>query len=122
MESSAIIHIRQKIESIKEFQRLNAPSRLSYFGYLGEFFLGCIIMGQLVISDSTGSLTMFGIPHFVKWVLFIVAVVLISHGLYLIFRFHSDKRIRKILESILAETGPISDDSNKPDQTKMEGP
>jgi hypothetical protein len=119
MEPSTVIRIRQKIESIKEFQRLNAPSRLSYFGYLGEFFLGCLILGQMIISDSSGSLTIFGIPDFVKWVLFIVAVVLISHGLYLIFRFHSDKRIRKILESILSETEAPS---HQPNQTKKSEP
>lgn len=109
MEPSTVIQLRQKLESLKEFQRLNAPSRFSYFGYLGELFLGAIILGQLVINRGFMTITVFGIPYFVNWALFVISLILISHSLYLIFRYHSDKRIRKILEVVLSDTNKKSE-------------
>ena len=103
MEPNTIIQLRQKLESIKEFQKKNAPSRLSYFGYLGEIFIGGIILGELIINSGIASVTMLGIPHFVSWLLLAISLVLILHGLYLIFRFHSDKKIRKILEAVFED-------------------
>jgi hypothetical protein len=109
MEPSTTILLRQKLESLKEFQRLNAPSRLSYFGYLGELFLGAMILGQLVISKGITTFTVFGIPHFIDWAFFIISLILISHSLYLIYRYHSDKKIRKLLETILSDSKSLSE-------------
>jgi hypothetical protein len=103
MEPSTTIQLRKKLESLKEFQRLNAPNRFSYFGYLGELFIGAIILGLLVIAKGITASTIFGIPHFIDWILFVISLILISHSLYLIFRYHSDKRIRKLLEEILSD-------------------
>ncbi len=107
MESSTIIQLRKKLESLKEFQRLNAPSKFSYFGYLGEFFIGGIILGQLVMAKGTSTITK--IPPFVDWILFVIALVLMFHALYLIFRYHSDRRLRKILEMVLSGMDSKSD-------------
>ena len=103
MEPSSIIKLRQQLEALKKFERLNAPSKISYFGYLGEIFLGTIILGQLLLSKGMEKLKIAGIPHLVEWILFTIALVLIFHGLYLIFRYHSDKRLRKTLEGILSD-------------------
>lgn len=101
MEPSTIIQLRKKLESLKEFQRLNASSKFSYFGYLGEFFIGVIVLGQLVIAKGTN--TVIKIPPFVDWILFVIALILMFHALYLIFRYHSDKRLRKVLEMVLSD-------------------
>jgi hypothetical protein len=103
MEPSTIVQLRVQLEALKKFEHLNAPNRFSYFGYLGELFIGVIILGQLLITKGLENITIFGIPHFAEWALFIISVVLISHSLYLIFRYHSDKRLRKVLEKILAD-------------------
>jgi uncharacterized protein YybS (DUF2232 family) len=103
MEPSTIIHLRLKLEALEKFKRLNAPSRFSYFGYLGELFIGAIMLGQLLIVKGLEKITIAGIPHFAEWTFFIIGLVLISHALYLIFRYHSDKRVRKILEQILSD-------------------
>ena len=113
MEPSTIIQLRQRLESLKEFQRLNASSRFSYFGYLGELFVGAIILGQLVIAKGMMTVAVFGIPHFAAWTLFIISMIVISHALYLIFRYHSDKRIRKILEVVLDDTSSRLEPSAK---------
>jgi hypothetical protein len=108
MESSTQDQLRVQLEALKKFQHLNAPNKFSYFGYLGEFFLGAIILGLLLITKGIANITIAGIPHFVEWILFIVSLVLISHALYLIFRYHSDKRVRKILEKILSDVSKQS--------------
>ena len=109
MEPSIINQLRLQLEALKKFERLNAPSRLSYFGYLGELFLGILILGQLFIVKGMEKITIAGIPHFVEWALFIIGLVLISHALYLIFRYHSDKRVRKILEQVLLDASKQSE-------------
>ena len=103
MEPSSIIKLRQQLEALKKFEHLNAPSKFSYFGYLGEIFLGTIILGQLLLTKGMEKIKIAGISHLVEWILFTIALVLIFHGLYLIFRYHSDKRLRKILEGILSD-------------------
>lgn len=102
MEPSSILKLRQQLEALKKFERLNASSKISYFGYLGEIFLGTIILGQLLLTKGMGKFEIGAIPHLVEWILFTIALVLIFHGLYLIFRYHSDKRLRKTLEGILS--------------------
>jgi hypothetical protein len=109
MESSITIQLQQQLEELKKFERLNAPSKFSYFGYLGELFLGVIILGLLLLSNGMANITIAGIPHFVECVLFIISLVLIFHALYLIFRYHSDKRVRKILEKILSDVSKQSE-------------
>ena len=109
MKPSTIIKFRQQLEHLKRFEHLNAPSRFSYFGYLGELFLGAIILAQLLLGKGMEKFTITGIPHFVEWILFIIALVLIFHALYLIFRYHSDKRMRKVLEKILPDTSKESE-------------
>ncbi len=111
MEPSAIIQLRQQLEALKTFQHLNAPSKFSYFGYLGEFFLGVIILGLLLITKGMANITIAGISHFAEWILLVISLVLISHALYLIFRYHSDKRVRKILEKILSDANKQSESS-----------
>jgi hypothetical protein len=103
MDSSTLDQLRLQLEALKKFERLNAPSIFSYLGYLGELFLGAIILGLLVITKGMADITIAGIPHFAEWILLIISLVLISHALYLIFRYHSDKRVRKILEKILSD-------------------
>jgi hypothetical protein len=109
MEPSTVIQLRQQLEALKKFEHLNAPSKFSYFGYLGELFIGAIILGLLLIVKGMEKITISGIPHFAGWIFFIIALVLISHALYLIFRFHSDKRVRKILENILSDISKQSE-------------
>lgn len=109
MKPSTIIQLRLQLEALKKFEHLNAPSKFSYFGYLGELFLGAIILGLLLIVKGMEKSTIIGIPHFAEWILFIIALVLISHALYLIFRYHSDKRVRKILEEILSNISKESE-------------
>jgi hypothetical protein len=109
MESLIINQLRQQLETLKKFEHLNAPSKFSYFGYLGELFLGAIILGLLLITNGMLDITIAGIPHFVEWILLVISLVLISHALYLIFRYHSDKRVRKILEKILSDASKQSE-------------
>jgi len=111
MESLIINQLQQQLEALKKFEHLNAPSKFSYFGYLGEFFLGAIILGLLFLSNGMANITVAGIPHFVEWILLVISVVLISHAVYLIFRYHSDKRVRKILEKILSDASKQSESS-----------
>jgi hypothetical protein len=111
MEPSTLDQLRLQLEALKKFERLNAPSIFSYLGYLGELFLGAIILGLLLITKGMADITIAGIPHFVEWILFIISLVLISHALYLIFRYHSDKRVRKILEQILSDASKRSESS-----------
>lgn len=109
METLIETRLRKQLESLKKFQQLNAPRNFSYFGYLGELFLGVIILGQLLLTRGTEILSIAGIPHLLDWILFAIAFVLIFHALYLVFRFHADKRLRKILEGILSDTGKESE-------------
>ena len=109
MESSTVDQLRLQLEALKKFERLNAPSIFSYLGYLGELFLGAIILGLLVIAKGVAEITIAGIPHAASWILFMLSAVLISHALYLIFRYHSDKRVRRILEKVLSGAGKVSD-------------
>ena len=109
MEPSTIIQLRLQLEALKKFQHLNAPSKFSYFGYMGELFVGAIILGLLLISKGMANITIAGIPHFGEWIFFIISLVLISHALYLMFRYHSDKRVRKILETILSDISKQSE-------------
>ncbi len=109
MEPSILVQLRLRLEALKKFERLNAPSKFSYFGYLGELFLGAIVLGQLLIGKGMEKITITGIPHFAEWTLFIISLVLISHAFYLIFRYHSDKRVRKILETILSDVNKQSE-------------
>jgi len=39
MEPSITIELRRQLEAIRAFERKNAPSRLSQFGYWFEFLL-----------------------------------------------------------------------------------
>jgi len=109
MEPSTIIQLRLQLEALKKFERLNAPSIFSYLGYLGELFLGVIILGLLLITKGIADITIAGLPHILEWILFIISLALISHALYLIFRYHSDKRVRKILEKILSDASKLSE-------------
>ena len=109
MEPSTIIQFRLQLEALKKFERLNAPSIFSYLGYLGELFLGAIILGLLLITKGIADITIAGLPHILEWILFIISLALISHALYLIFRYHSDKRVRKILEKILSDASKLSE-------------
>jgi len=103
MESSPQSHLQREIDALKKFEHLNAPSKFSYFGYLGELFLGGIILGLVIITKGMANITIAGIPHLGEVIFFIISLVLISQALYLIFRYHSDKRVRKILEKILSD-------------------
>jgi hypothetical protein len=109
MEPSTQDQLHLQLDALKKFEHLNAPSRFSYFGYLGEMFLGAIILGLLLITNGMANITIAGVPHFAEWSLFVISLVLISHSLYLIFRYHSDKRVRKILEQILSEVSKQSE-------------
>ncbi len=111
MEQSIIIQLRQQLETLQKFEHLNAPSTFSYFGYLGEFFLGAIMLGLLLMTNGIANITIAGIPHFLEWILSILSFVLMFHPVYLIFRYHSDKRVRKILEKILSEVSKQSESS-----------
>jgi hypothetical protein len=109
MKPSTIEQLRQQLETLKKFEHLNAPSKFSYFGYLGELFLGAIILGQLLLGKGMEKIVLFGLPHLFEWILFVIALVLIFHALYLIFRYHSDKRMRKVLEEILSDKSKESE-------------
>jgi uncharacterized protein YacL len=109
MEPSAQDQLHLQLDALEKFQHLNAPSRFSYFGYLGEMFLGGIILGLLLITNGMADITIAGIPHFAEWILAIISLVMISHSFYLIFRYHSDKRVKKILEKILSEVSNQSE-------------
>lgn len=109
MDPSIIIQLRQQLDVLRKFEHLNAPSKFSYFGYLGEFFLGVIILGLLLLTNGMANITIAGISHFAEWILLVISLVLISHAFYLIFRYHSDKRVRKILEKILSDASKQSE-------------
>ena len=75
------MRLRQQLEAMKKFDLLNAPSKFSYFGYLGELFLGAIILVQLLVGKGMEKITIAGIPHFAEWALLIIGIVLIFHAL-----------------------------------------
>jgi hypothetical protein len=98
MEPSTAIDLRRQLEAIKEFERKNAPSKTSYFGYWGELLLGTLFLGRIIIMP---------IQHlegfvFIPWLFFALAVYLILQGSYLILRYNIDKRFRLLLEAVLS--------------------
>ena len=99
MEPSTTIQLRKQLEAIKEFERKNAPSRLSYFGYWGELILGVVLLGRLIIIPIEQSQF---IP-FIPWVFFAFSIFLTCHGLYLLVRYNLDKRFRLLLEAVLSK-------------------
>jgi hypothetical protein len=96
MEPTTIIQLRVQLEAIKEFERKNAPHRWRVFGNWGEVLLGAMMLGRLILSPPSDIIQWFG------WFLYLTALLLIFHGFYMLFRFSFDKRLRLILEAVLA--------------------
>lgn len=96
MEPTTIIQLRHQLEAIKEFERNNAPSKLSFFGSWGEVLLGAMILGRLILAPLNDIVQWFG------WFTYMTSIALIVHGLYMILRYSFDKRFRLILEAVLS--------------------
>jgi hypothetical protein len=101
MEPSVVIQLRKELESLKQFRAKNAPNRLSYIGYICEFIAGGCLIGLSITSFKVTTLI------WAQWLTLILGIILLSHSLYLIFRFHYDKRWINILESLLSESKEI---------------
>jgi hypothetical protein len=101
MEPSVIIQLRKELESLKQFRAKNAPNRLSYIGYICEFIAGGCLLGLSITSFNVSTLI------WAQWLSLILGIIVLSHSLYLIFRFHSDKRLINILELLLSESKEI---------------
>lgn len=96
MNPETIIQLRQQLEALREFERKNAPSRFSHVSYWGEFLVGLLFLGKLIISPNPN------IPSIAFWVLYVFAIALALQGFYLIIRFKLDKRIKLLLEAMLS--------------------
>ena len=97
MEPSVVIQLRKELESLKHFRAKNAPNRLSYFGYICEFIAGVSLLGMSITSIKISVLI------WAQWLTMILGIIVLSHSLFLIFRFHYDKRWMNILELLLSE-------------------
>jgi Zn-dependent protease len=96
MNPETIIQLRQQLEAIREFESKNASGRFSYAGYWGEFLLGILFLGQLIISRTPDT-------HFVTQVVYyLFGIAFTFQGLYLIVRFKTDKRVKLLLEAMLS--------------------
>jgi hypothetical protein len=82
---------------LKQFREKNARSRLSVFGYFGEFLLGVYMLGMSITSHGIASVL------WSQWLIFAIGIILISHSLYLIFRFYYDKRWMHVLELLFSD-------------------
>jgi hypothetical protein len=100
MNPETIIQLRQQLEALREFERKNAPSRLSLVGYWGEFLAGLLFLGEFIISPTPGA------PLIVLWLFYVFGVALAFQGFYLIIRFKLDKRIKLLLEAMLSVGEP----------------
>jgi hypothetical protein len=96
MNPETIVQLRQQIEAIKEFERKNAPWRYSYAGYWGEFLMGILFLGRLIISMTPGA------NYLGQAVYYVFGITLTFQGLYLIIRFQTDKRMKLLLEAMLS--------------------
>ena len=106
MEPSTTIQLRHQLEAIKEFERKNAPSKMSYYSYWVELLVGIIILGRLIVNPIKDSEPVVGISIMVGWLFFGLALFLICHALYLILRRNLDKRFRLLLEAVLSPPQP----------------
>ncbi|MGH2568963.1 MAG: hypothetical protein ACRDGA_11540 [Bacteroidota bacterium] len=97
MEPSTIIQLRKQLESLKQFRQKNAPNRLSYIGYIGELLVAVYLLGQSITIKADA-------PLWAAWVFLAFGLALLSHSLYLIFRYHNDKRVIAILEALFSES------------------
>jgi Zn-dependent protease len=96
MNPETIIQLRQQLEAIREFESKNASGRFSYAGYWGEFLLGILFLGHMMISPAPDS-------HILARVVYYLAGVAFTfQGLYLIIRFKMDKRVKLLLEAMLS--------------------
>ena len=102
MEPKTIIQTRKQLEKLKHFQTINMPSRFSLVGFIGEFICGASLLAGGVLSEKNPSVM------WSYWFFFVLGLILFSHSLFLIFRYHYDKRFIGLLEQVLTE----SDNSN----------
>lgn len=98
MEPSLIIQSRKELEALKQFRIKNASNRFSYIGYIGELLVGIFTLGLSISLPKLHDLL------WPQWLLLTIGILLIAHSLYLIFRFHYDKRIIGILELLLSDS------------------
>jgi hypothetical protein len=73
--------------------------RYSYAGYWGEFLVGILFLGRLIISMTPDTNLLL------QAVYYVFGVALTFQGLYLIIRFKMDKRIKLLLEAMLSIGG-----------------
>jgi hypothetical protein len=100
MNPETIIQLRQQLEALREFERKNAPSRLSLVGYWGEFLAGLVALGQAIILPIPNAYVI------ASYALYVIGTVLAFHGFYLIIRFKMDKRFKLLLEAMLSVGEP----------------
>jgi hypothetical protein len=98
MKPSVIIQLRKEFEVLKQFKAKNAPNRLSYFGYICEFIAGGCLLGLSITSFMVSALL------WAQLLSLLLGIIVLSHSLYLIFRFHYDKHWMKILELLLSKS------------------
>jgi hypothetical protein len=96
MNPETIIQLRQQLEAIREFQRKNAPWRYSYVGYWGEFLMGILFLGRLIITMTPDT------NYLIQVVYYVFGIALTFQGLYLIIRFKMDSRVKLLLEAMLS--------------------
>jgi len=105
MEPSTKTQLRRQLQVLEEFDRKNAPNRLSLWGYWIELLAGVGLLGQLVVVQMPNR------PNWLGWTFLTLALVLIVHALYLLFRYSLDKRVQLILRALLSieDTPPVEE-------------
>jgi Zn-dependent protease len=96
MNPETIIQLRQQLEAIREFQRKNASWRFSYVGYWGQFFMGILFLGRLIISQTPDANVVAQVVYY------LFGIGFTFQGFYLIIKFKMDKRVKLIIEAMLS--------------------
>ena len=102
MEPSAIIEIRKQLEALKQFQEKNAPKRLAYAGYVAEFIVGVYLLARVAFMNAD-------VPSWAQIALFALGLFATCHTVYLLTRYHYDRRMITLLEKLLSESKPSNE-------------
>jgi hypothetical protein len=96
MNPDTVIQLRKQLEAIREFERNNTSGKYSYGGFWAEFLAGIVLLGVLVVFNAyEGQVA-------ARATCFVAGTAMMFQGLYLIIRFKMDKRIKLLLEAMLA--------------------
>jgi hypothetical protein len=107
MKATTRIQLVRQLEAVKEFERVNNPSRYAQIWWWGEAIAGAFIIAGTVLREFALA------PWWASVLMFFVGLTLLVQGVSLVFRHHLDTRYRLLLEAILS----IPDQVEAPEPT-----